>query len=133
MKIFSPTNLDVNILTKYSITCQKTESIGKKELNNSTFLPNYFQVDRSFINFCSKKQNNSLDRYFGGYKKEKELFDDLLLSPLNKKMLLPPPVLLVTPDKYFESKLLEGFIDITQVNCVQVAINDDTNREFIWM
>lgn len=131
MKIFLPTNLDINILTKYSTTCQKIKSISKKELNNSTFLPNYFQVNKSFINFCSKKQNNSLDKYFGGYKKEKGLFDDLLLSPLNKKMQLPPSVLLVTPDKYFESKLLEGFIDTTQVNCVQVVANDDTNIDII--
>lgn len=107
-----------------------TPNTNKYELTNLTYLLNYHQVDKSLINFGKKQHKNPLDKSIGGYKKEKEIVNDLLITPLNKNLKLPPSTLIAFPDDYIEYKLLQGMKQETDANYVQIKSDrENTSNE----
>ncbi len=127
----------MKILPYYSSKSQFKPDNSYQKLNDVSF----FNVQQNMssnksliydvVQFGASIKSNPLDNHIGGYKKEKEVISDLLITPLNKKRVLPPSLLLAFPDDYMREQVICGITQNADANFVSLSAKNELLGEQI--
>jgi len=131
MKIFPYNSSRSQFIKRQDNTYQKANYISNIQ-QDKLLLHSYSPIlNCDTVQFGSSIKTNPLDMYLGGYKKEKEVVNDLLVIPLNKRGVLPPSMLLAFPDDSMKEQLINGIKKTADANFVTLSAKKDFLAEEI--
>lgn len=132
MKILPYYSTKSQFIKKPNNTYQKSNDVSFFNIQQNMLSNKSFPfISYDVVQFGASIKSNPLDTHIGGYKKEKEVISDLLITPLNKKRVLPSSLLLAFPDDYMKEQVISGITEKADANFVSLSAKNELLGEQI--